>query len=160
MNAQLYGDTIRAVLPESCIDASTMRPIPDSQEVFVLPSPKGGSCDKWVIFDLLEYVPKEELTEAIQYHFLDLVGEVSIDVNHVSSIPIKAPKDIKGSINYVVHNGTTILGSLIRLKEYDTDLLVSINFQQQPDEQLQDTITILESITRSCDIHDPKTLFG
>lgn len=160
MEVQLYGDTVKTILPQNSIDAATIRPIPDTQEVYVVESPKGGPYDKWIIFDLLEYVPRDNLSEAVQYHLLDLVGEDSVEVTHVKSIPLKANAGLVGDVNYIVHNGTTILASLIRYKKYETDILITINLHQQPDEPLQESIDLLESITLNCDIYDPRTLFG
>jgi Ran-interacting Mog1 protein len=51
----LFGGAIIANLPSSTIDASTVRPVPDSQEVWVQAEPQTGN-ETSIIFDILEYV--------------------------------------------------------------------------------------------------------
>ena len=53
---------------ENYVDASTIREVPDNQEVFV-----GKNDDTSILIDLLERVPENDLIKAMEYHLEDIL---------------------------------------------------------------------------------------
>lgn len=80
--AELFGGAITTVIPESFVDASNFREVPDNQEVFVSMSDDDG--DVSIIVDILERVELEgavsegdEDMKAMEVHFSDVLAERS-----------------------------------------------------------------------------------
>jgi len=61
---ELFGGAITATLPANVIDASDIRQIPDTQELFLF-----SESDISIILEVLERVEVEDPTEAIKFHF-------------------------------------------------------------------------------------------
>ena len=64
----LFGGAFSCFIPNNALDASTIRTIPDNQEVFC-----HASTDQSLMVDILEYQNHVDGEEAAKYHFLDLV---------------------------------------------------------------------------------------
>lgn len=75
----LYGGAITASLPTSFKDASSLRQIPDHQEVYI--DSDGYSS---IVVDILEYVAKDTDEDALQYHFHDLVDGTGDSTNVIA----------------------------------------------------------------------------
>lgn len=80
--AELFGGAITTVVPESFVDASNFREVPDNQEVFV--SMSDEDADVSIIVDILERVEpegavseEEEDMKAMEVHFADVLAERS-----------------------------------------------------------------------------------
>ena len=94
MTTELYGGAITiSKLPNSFIDISQIRQVPDTQEVFInqLSSHNdshdvSGSFDHSFIIDLLERVDPIDYQEAIHLHLQDIVPP------HVHNQPIEQIK--------------------------------------------------------------------
>ena len=56
---ELFGGAITATLPNEIVDASELRQVPDTQEVFI-----SKICDISYIFDITQSVPPTDLVEA------------------------------------------------------------------------------------------------
>ena len=65
---QLYGGAITMGVPADMVDASEFRQVPDSQEVYV----GKENPDYSVIVDLLECVPGNTVTEALDEHMQEI----------------------------------------------------------------------------------------
>lgn len=74
MTTNLYGGSIKVVLPSNFIDASDFRQVPDNQEVFV-----NDNNNDSIVFDILERVNAED-EDAVQEH----VKEIAV-LNNVSN---------------------------------------------------------------------------
>lgn len=79
----LYGGAISVQLPAGLLDASNIRPVPDTQEVFVSATP--DSLVTSVIVDLLECVDADTLDGIIEAQAAEL-GLIS--ASHTSTTPI------------------------------------------------------------------------
>ncbi|TNY17873.1 hypothetical protein DMC30DRAFT_428852 [Rhodotorula diobovata] len=89
----LYGGAITASLPPSFLDASDLRQVPDTQEVFLAPD-----SDLSLIVEVLELVKDDgsadDLEKAARFHFSSLAHDNSALSSTVSSVsvPSAAPR--------------------------------------------------------------------
>ena len=111
----------------SYVDASTIREVPDNQEVFV-----GKNDDTSILIDLLERVPENDLIKAMEYHLEDIL----YDLNKSAIKP--TDKAIHNDVikDGVVYHRLTIVNeterrdmffALIRLEEFETDIIITYN---------------------------------
>ncbi|KAK7206030.1 hypothetical protein BZA70DRAFT_275493 [Myxozyma melibiosi] len=105
----LYGGAMRISLPEGFIDASTLRQIPDHQEVFVS-SNASTSQDDSIIIELVERLEKESDKQAVLAH-LDEILEINspgykfgadLDNREDSVIQIPSPTALQSSSAYLI----------------------------------------------------------
>ncbi|KAF2660613.1 Mog1p/PsbP-like protein [Lophiostoma macrostomum CBS 122681] len=131
----LYGGAITVDLPAGFGDASTIRQIPDHQEVYL-----DGNGYASLVVDILEYQDKPTDEEALQYHFQDLIdgtgdstnvlnqGKASMDnmgnkpVHILHFLQTPQPNPRRKEPEFV-----SIHLLLLRLKEQGTDIVISIN---------------------------------
>lgn len=136
---ELYGGAITTVLPQGFLDASTLRNIPDTQEVFVNNRNRkdnfendGLSFNESIIFDLLEAIDDSDNFKALQIHLeeiflidksetLKILNYESIKPNTQSVIAFKSEFQKDESELLVV------CMSLIRLETFNTDVVISVN---------------------------------
>ncbi|CAF1199045.1 unnamed protein product [Adineta ricciae] len=85
----LFGGAIQAFLPDRSVDASTLRLVPNNQEVFM-----HSDSDQSIIVEILERVDEVSEENAIKYHF-DALAEANDAqsgqdhiVDKIESIPI------------------------------------------------------------------------
>ncbi|CCE63842.1 hypothetical protein TPHA_0F03620 [Tetrapisispora phaffii CBS 4417] len=138
---QLYGGTISSTIPSGFLDVSMIREVPDTQEVYVNSRTDSDHFDdglgrnESIIFDLLERVDATDDKEALEVH----IGEISelndsdgwlkinwkqLDNTSQTVILIESAKKWgKQSLEEVV----VICMGLIRFKEFDTDVVITIN---------------------------------
>ncbi|KAF7440745.1 hypothetical protein PC9H_001093 [Pleurotus ostreatus] len=132
----LFGGAIKAKLPTTLIDASDLRQIPDTQEVFLYPQ-SGIS----VIVEILERVEATDNTDAVRFHFDSLAHDNSAESSQSDSIVI-IPNDrgdntpsaivLTGSqkvpkFNQSAADDVRILMSLFRVETKNADLVVTFN---------------------------------
>ncbi|KAI9209443.1 uncharacterized protein BJ171DRAFT_595177 [Polychytrium aggregatum] len=148
----LYGGAITAYIPDSFVDASTMREIPDHQEVYV-----DVDTDQSIIVELLDYLTDKSDLEAANYHFWELASDnsatdasqvISIRAINNSELPnLSASMGIDGFQAIIIHgiqriakfkehssnayNQVHIYLCLVRLPAVGTDLLVTFNHTTQ-----------------------------
>ncbi|EDU45890.1 Mog1 domain containing protein [Pyrenophora tritici-repentis] len=144
-NTPLYGGAITVDLPSSFADASQIRQIPDNQEVYL-----DNSGYSSIVVEILEYVDKSSDEEALQYHFADLVDgtddattvveQVGASMKSLPSTPlltlsfVQTPPSINPHPNRKTPEYTFIHLLLLRLKEQETDILITINVPHYPGE--------------------------
>ena len=125
---KLFGGALEISLPNGAIDASTVRQIPDNQEVFIF----RDSDDSWVI-EILEEQPNE-LSAQIRKHF-EALGDDNeaqeVLVNLVESpfhnkIMLAGIQKIKKFNSNQVDIVNIALG-LYRISEYQAEILVTCN---------------------------------
>ena len=125
---KLFGGALEISLPNGAIDASTVRQIPDNQEVFIF----RDSDDSWVI-EILEEQPNE-LSAQIRKHF-EALGDDNeaqeVLVNLVESpfhnkIMLTGIQKIKKFNSSQVDTVNIALG-LYRISEYQAEILVTWN---------------------------------
>ncbi|KAH8724559.1 hypothetical protein GQ44DRAFT_617704 [Phaeosphaeriaceae sp. PMI808] len=136
-NTPLYGGAITVDLPSTFVDTSQIREVPDHQEVYI--DANGYSS---IVVEILEYQDKGSDDEALQYHFADLIDDTGDSTNILKqekamfkSLPekptcaltfIQTPPppdrpDRKTPEFVYIH----LL--LLRLKEKDTDVMITVN---------------------------------
>ena len=160
----LYGGAITATLPAALADASTLRPVPDTQEVWVSTTKDSNLS---VIIDLLECVPGSTLHEVLTAH-MDEVMRLS----GASNASIVGTDSDMTSIIKSVNEGVTLCGiriftfmdgrgvcastalGVLRLEPaLATDVLVSVNGGTT-----EDMRKVCAEVLRSLRIED-KSLF-
>lgn len=157
---ELYGGAIVTKVPVGLIDASDLRQIPDTQEVFLNPSENTRDYtqlnkDDSIIVDLMERIDGDD-TEAIREHF----SEISALNDTSNSWKLVSIDDAPNKLNSKAYIGTgvepalkwgrdeskgldykptlvVVLG-IIRLKKVDTDVLVTQNVLISDEDELKD----------------------
>lgn len=167
----LFGGAATVDLPEDWIDASTLRDVPNYQEVYV---EKSGGKDQSVIIEALQYEERVPDGNAAHFFFADLghadgCVDSSLDENHVMTHSVeflgaRATKIIFEGIQKKSKSGRNdpvpvgVFMTAIRCKAFDCDVLVTCH--QEVDEfGLAPMRAIHKRISDSIDFNDP-TLFG
>ncbi|EPQ58446.1 Mog1p/PsbP-like protein [Gloeophyllum trabeum ATCC 11539] len=133
---QLFGGAITVTLPSSVIDASDLREVPDTQEVFLYPDSSVS-----IIVDVLQRVEAENFADAARLHFASLAHDndaESSTVHDVGIIPndrgdnTPSPVVLYGTqsvkkFNQTVPDEVRILLALYRVKDKNVDLLLTCN---------------------------------
>ncbi|GME35826.1 DNA ligase ATP-dependent [Neofusicoccum parvum] len=149
----LFGGAIVVDLPAGFADVSSIRQVPDNQEVYL--DANGFSS---VIFDLTERLDESQASsdeEALKYHFQDIVGD-SNDVtqfwqSNAASLA-RMPNAPAYTIIATQHPApqqenrrpqpdfTAILLVLVRLAEQKTDIVITVNVPHVPGEYAKDEV--------------------
>ncbi|CAI4034475.1 hypothetical protein SMKI_10G2680 [Saccharomyces mikatae IFO 1815] len=149
---ELYGGAITTVVPPGFMDASTLREVPDTQEVYVNSRRDteefgdGLSTNESIIVDLLETVAKNDLTEAWKFHVEDLTemnGTTKWEA--LQEDIIEQGTKLTGLVMEVANKWgkqdlaqtVVIAVALIRLSQFDTDVVISINVPLTKEEASQ-----------------------
>lgn len=140
---ELYGGAITTVIPEGFLDASLIREVPDTQEVFVNSrKPEESSefhdglgLNESAIVDLLQRVDAKDDKEALDVHIkeiaalnksseLHIIKNETLSENRQLCICVEdAYKWCKKSERETV----IVCTGLIRLADVETDVIISIN---------------------------------
>jgi cell division protein FtsB len=132
----LFGGAISMLLPSHLIDASEIRQVPDTQEVFLYPE-SGIS----VILEILEQVAPSDLEDAAKFHFDSLAHDNSAASATVTSVEKQskkrddetpAPTLLIGVQKVAKYNRdqldtVQILLALFRVQSKNIDLVLSFN---------------------------------
>merc|ERR1712039_808304 len=139
---KLYGGAFEIGLPQRFVDLSSFRLVPDHQEVW-----SDAHSDQSIIIELVEPPRVKDQTdvEAIQYHFNDIAETnnsvqtkiVSVGTFKQDSFALAkqfrclwtfgTQKASKGRDSAEKANTIAFYLVLIRMKQFDTDLLISFN---------------------------------
>lgn len=141
MQRELFGGAVSCMLPASYIDISTVRPVPDNQEVW-----NDVHLDRTVIVELLEREQKADgqvleyvLNDLLEYQdAVRLETSVSIITNTIDIPGCRAGSmpcfSQCGSVVALVskykeaaRNEVLILAAVIRLEQAGTDVLITHN---------------------------------
>lgn len=175
----LFGGAFSAILPPGAIDVSDLRPVPDNQEVFCHPV-----TDQSLIVELLELQAHVRGEEAARYHFEDVGGVQGARAMQVESVqPLSLEKlAMRGCCqdawflsgkqqvakeNQQVAKNITLHQALLRLPQYQTDLLLTFNQPPFDNRSLgSESLSCLpwslgnfEQLVTSMTLHDPN-IFG
>lgn len=130
LKQQLYGGHFTIELingSDNYVDASTIREVPDNQEVFV-----GKHDDTSILIDLLEEVPESDLIKAMEYHLEDIL----YDLNKSAITPSDKVLHKDVVVDDVIYHRLSIISEdkcrdmyygLIRMGEYETDIIITYN---------------------------------
>lgn len=131
---ELYGGALRSVLPTGFIDASLLRPVPDTQEVYVNARQEGENhrdglgLNESITVDLLERIEASSDEAALRDH----VAEI-FDLNHCTKCQIESIHRTNSSAYVCIAHDVKLVVcvGLIRLAQYDTDVVITINVPGQ-----------------------------
>ncbi|GAA5822053.1 hypothetical protein JCM3770_002263 [Rhodotorula araucariae] len=105
----LYGGAIAAAIPTAFLDASDLRQVPDTQEVFLAPD-----SDLSLIVEVLELVREDgsadDLERAARFHFSSLAHDNTALSSTVSSVSVPAAPHSQGSHQPTVLGPTVLTG--------------------------------------------------
>eukprot|EP01100_Stratorugosa_tubuloviscum_P001673 TRINITY_DN137_c0_g1_i1.p1 TRINITY_DN137_c0_g1~~TRINITY_DN137_c0_g1_i1.p1 ORF type:complete len:214 (+),score=66.95 TRINITY_DN137_c0_g1_i1:67-642(+) len=138
---ELWGDNASCSIPTRFIDLSDIRQIPDNQEVFC-----DLDTDQSIIFELLEMIEQSNQEAAI-YHFNEVasINEATnesiiihqseltqtelpnFDITQLKYFVFGKQKVTKFSEGQDAKNIVNVYMCLIRLKNVQTDLVISLN---------------------------------
>lgn len=130
LKQQLYGGHFTIELingSDNYVDASTIREVPDNQEVFV-----GKHDDTSILIDLLEEVPESDLIKAMEYHLEDILYD--LNKSTIKSSDKVLHKDV--ILDGVIYHRLSIVSgdkcqdmyyALIRMSEFGTDIIITYN---------------------------------
>lgn len=148
----LYGGAITVELPEPFVDVSTMREVPDNQEVFIF---EGATVDtdESLIIDLIELEDKPvdqsigNIVEDLVQKEVVVMGPTLVDTSTNESL--QAPIY---TYNVELENGVNILISVLRIYKANTDILLSLN--KKTHEETPVRVQKLKQIGASINIRD------
>jgi len=137
VNVDLFGGAIKANYPEGFFDASSIRQIPDTQEVYL-----SRNSDDSIIIEILERVPASDSDGAARFHFEAIADDndaPSSSVDEVDKIPYNRCDEIPSIIvlrgrqgvkkfNRTSVDDLRIFVALYRLEERGVDIVLSLNF--------------------------------
>lgn len=170
---ELYGGAITTEIPGGLLDASDLRQIPDTQEVFLNPTENTTDYselnkDDSIIVDLMERIDGAD-TDAIKEHFSEIsaLNDASNSWKLASIEEIENNLESKAYIAVGVEpalkwgrdesNGSdykptlvVVLG-IIRLEKVDTDVLVTQNVLISDKDELKDLVILESSGTTDSD---------
>ncbi|KAL6936319.1 hypothetical protein ACO0OL_002518 [Hanseniaspora opuntiae] len=119
LKQQLYGGHFTIELingSDNYVDASTIREVPDNQEVFV-----GKHDDTSILIDLLEEVPESDLIKAMEYHLEDIL----YDLNKSAITP---SDKVLHKLSIISEDKCRdMYYALIRMGEFETDIIITYN---------------------------------
>lgn len=125
----LFGGAITAELPCHLLDASKIRPVPDTQEVYI--SQESPSLS--IIVDLLECVSEANLEKALEHHVTEL-GRLASTVHtqtleETTQTTTGDPLVLFAGTKVIKVDTTTIVAvALLRLKPpANTDVVITVN---------------------------------
>lgn len=175
----LYGGHFSIELingSENYVDASTVREVPDNQEVFV-----GKNDDASVIIDILEEVDAEDLEAAMTEHLDDVLSDLATAVIEKDDTVVRKDSIKNGMIisKLTIEKAGSLAANsaqetelfkeseplkqihmyigLVRLKEHETDILVTYNPPQRSHDE--NVLEAFERMLQSLALKDP-SIFG
>lgn len=139
---ELYGGAITAEFPDAVVDVSNFRPVPDTQEVFILEKPNG--LDQLFIVDLLERVEASSLPEVLSVHLSDILEGTPQFVAPMESMlhPSLSSEIHTFAVKPPVTRMETdsaklfMMIALLRLEKVGTDVVVTANVPVELSEPL------------------------
>jgi hypothetical protein len=168
----LYGGAITSTLPQGLLDASDLRQVPDTQEVFLNPSENTSNYEELVkddsiIFDLMEALETKNAVDALKEHFAEIstlndnesnwkllnVQEFQLDVSGPESAVLGfglepalkwGRSEEPTGENHLKPTLVLVLG-LVRLSKVKTDVLITYNILFNKDEELQSLLELDKS---------------
>ncbi|XP_047564421.1 ran guanine nucleotide release factor isoform X4 [Lutra lutra] len=165
----LFGGAFSAALPPGALDVSDLRPVPDNQEVFC-----HRVTDQSLIVELLELQAHVQGEEAARYHFEDVGGVQGARAMQVDNAQPLVLENLALrnccqeawvlSGKQQVAKDVTVHQALLRLPQYQTDLLLTFN--DPPLSLGPENLSLppwslgdFEQLVTSLTLHDPN-IFG
>ncbi|CDR40202.1 CYFA0S04e05798g1_1 [Cyberlindnera fabianii] len=165
---ELWGGAITTNIPDGLVDASQFRQVPDTQEVFLVPTENTTDYEQMhkndtIIFDLLERVDGADV-DAVKEHFADIAHLNDADEWKLISIDEAKTTITPPTKSYIgvgiepskkwgrdeskgkgFQPALVVVLGVVRLAKVDTDLLVTYNVPLGEAEELEGLYKIHES---------------
>ncbi|KAF9562161.1 Mog1p/PsbP-like protein [Agrocybe pediades] len=137
---ELFGGAITATTAQDLVDASDVRQVPDTQEVFMY-----RDSNVSIVVEILEQVEPSHFNDTIRFHFDSLTHDNSAENTQVETV-YRVPNDrgddtpsatiLKGiqfvpKFNHTTPDKVQILMALYRIEEKSIDLVVTFNIPLQ-----------------------------
>lgn len=141
MQRELYGGAMVATFDPRFVDISDFRQVPDHQEAF-----QDANADQSVTFEVLEYLPEHADADIASYHWKQLAedneatqvgdvqgsvlpGEEWLPALHGTAFTVSRAVGEQSITkhNEEAANRIRLECFVVRLPEYTTDLLISVN---------------------------------
>ena len=155
----LYGGALSLCIPPYLVDASTLRPIPDHQEVFV--ERADSKFNRSLIVELVALQPELSTENIGGFFFSDYASDSDAQSFMTTSECIR-PVEVSGfdctrvttGGRMTAHSGesVTLLVSVLRIPKLASDIVVIFNAPGLADEEL---FGPHEQLIDSLRIHDP-----
>ncbi|GMM49125.1 Ran GTPase-binding protein [Starmerella bacillaris] len=158
---KLFGGAITADIPQTLLDASDLREVPDHQEVFVGTT---NSQNASLIVELLEPIDKPTILECLTAHVEELHSvsntdgaELRTSVESEHCILNQHETQIRLDLLTKGNKTTNIIFALFKLQKFHTDVLITCTLE----EKVGDTIGIdsqfkvVRDIVSTFKVHDP-----
>ncbi|KAH8914573.1 Mog1p/PsbP-like protein [Atractiella rhizophila] len=115
----LFDGALTLLLPPNLKDASDIRPVPDTQELFVFPDESGRS----ILFEILEHVCTGEGDEAaLRFHFSAQASDS--DSTASTSHPLPPAPLLEGTFEHPRKGLTDAILVLWRLPQHQVDCVL------------------------------------
>ncbi|KAI0685482.1 Mog1p/PsbP-like protein [Cytidiella melzeri] len=131
----LFGGAIEVTLPQTLVDASDLRQVPDTQEVFLYPDTSAS-----IIVEVLERVAVSNDDEAARFHFDSLAHDNSATATEVLNVEVRtesrgetpSPIILHGTqsvpkFNSSIPDDVHIFLALYRIQSKNVDLALTMN---------------------------------
>ncbi|KAL8683985.1 MAG: hypothetical protein Q9186_000015 [Xanthomendoza sp. 1 TL-2023] len=126
---ELFGGAIITQLPASYTDVSTIREVPDHQEIYL--DATGFSS---IIIEIAERVTDPATDqEALKFHFQDILDEN--DTSQIWQTDVAQLPHFPNNIHALTPKFVAIIMTLIRLEPQSTDIVVTVNIPHIPGHQ-------------------------
>ncbi|GAA5869005.1 hypothetical protein JCM8547_003248 [Rhodosporidiobolus lusitaniae] len=142
----LYGGALVSSIPTTFIDASDLRQVPDTQEVFL-----SSDSDLSLIFEVLQLVKEEgaqdSLEAAARFHFSSLTHDNAALSSTVSSLTLpsstpKTPPGIPTLLGPTVLRGVQKVSKFNRPAEEADDVLILLALWRVPEKDADVTLCV------------------
>ncbi|KAH7340344.1 hypothetical protein B0J17DRAFT_651023 [Rhizoctonia solani] len=119
---ELFGGAITVQLPAGLTDASDLRQVPDTQEVFL-----ATDSDVSVVFEILERVAPDDPVEVAKFHFDSLShdNEAVSSTVEIVNIPTQQP-DSTSPVKLSVLQGTQLVPKFNRTHPDTVKILLAV----------------------------------
>ncbi|KAI0957111.1 hypothetical protein AcW1_005607 [Taiwanofungus camphoratus] len=133
---ELFGGAITISLPTNLIDASDLRQVPDTQEVFLYPDSEIS-----IIVEVLQSVDTNNFQDTARFHFDSLAHDNDAEAKEILEISqasngtghsTPAPIVLHGTqsirkFNSALPDEIRVLLAVYRIQGHDTDLVMTMN---------------------------------
>ncbi|GAA5931682.1 Ran GTPase-binding protein MOG1 [Sporobolomyces koalae] len=114
----LYGGAIACTLPSRFLDASDLRQVPDTQEVFLAPD-----SDLSLIVEVLELVTEQgaadSLEAAIKFHFASLAHDNTALSSEIETIELPGPSTAPTDSSQPTVQGPTVVTGVQTVSKFN-----------------------------------------
>jgi hypothetical protein len=140
----LFGGAISVQLPDEFIDAESFRQVPDNQHVFV-----SKTSNVSIIIELIQMEDGIQQAMDVHYKILAENSEYTV-ISQTDTFMVVTGQMLSSKFNTGQVDTVRLSLGLLRLFEYSTDVLISVN-----DPDSNEPSPLVGQIINSFQLHDP-----